>query len=66
MPKPIMSRPNINQPTVGAKPMIAEPTVKSTSAVRITFLRPILSEIVPENKAPIAAPIKAIETTRAI
>ena len=66
MPKPIVSRPTIKQLIVGAKHMIAEPTVKRMSAIRIIFFRPILSEIVPEKKAPIAAPIKAIETTRAI
>ncbi len=51
---------------VGANAMIAEPVVNKISAVMMTLRRPYLSEKYPENSAPIAAPIRAIETMSAI
>ena len=51
--------PNIKKLIEGAKAIKRAPIVNSKSAKRITGLRPILSERVPENRDPTAAPISA-------
>ena len=64
--KPMISLPSISTPMVGAMAIITEPIVNNISANRMTFLRPNLSEKLPAIKAPIAAPIRAMETMSAI
>lgn len=44
---------------VGAKAITTAPAVKSKSANIISFFRPNLSDAVPENKEPAAAPTNA-------
>ena len=46
----------------GARPIINAPRLKSTSAIRIVFLRPYVSLNGPPNKEPTAAPSYAKET----
>ena len=65
-PRPITKRPTISHAIDGAKAIKAAPTVNKTSATRITRLRPILSLMEPEKREPIAAPISAIDTIKAI
>ena len=65
-PSPKINRPSIKHQIVGAMPIKMEPSVKKISASIITFFLPILSEILPLNKAPIAAPIIVKDTTVAI
>ena len=62
----MISLPSISTPMVGAMAIITEPIVNNISANRMTFLRPNLSEKLPAIKAPIAAPIRAMETMSAI
>lgn len=58
-PSPTSTLPNIRTIIVGAQAITIAPIVNKTSANIINFLRPHLSEAVPENKDPTAAPSKA-------
>lgn len=65
-PTPTMNLPTIKRAMLGATACRIAPNVKQTSAKMITFFLPILSDTMPENSAPIAAPISANETTKLI
>lgn len=66
IPTPIPTRtlPTMSQGIVGAQAMTIAPRVNMKSAKMITFLRPIMSDTVPEKSDPMAAPIRARETTK--
>jgi hypothetical protein len=59
-------RPTISIHISVAEAIVNDPRANITSANKITFFRPILSETYPENNEPTAAPIKASETIVAI
>jgi hypothetical protein len=52
----------MSTPIVGARPIMIAPEVNNTSAIRIVFFLPILSEIGPAVREPKAAPSVASET----
>jgi hypothetical protein len=58
-PKPTRTLPAISTAIVGANAIVNAPIVNKTSANIMSFLRPSLSEAVPEKRDPTAAPASA-------
>lgn len=64
MPRPTKNLPIISTGMVGDTAINIEPSVKRTSARRINFFLPNLSEAAPEKREPTAAPKVAKLTVR--